>query len=173
MKVAVGSKNPVKFLAVKQAFRKVFPEEKIEWATFKADSQVPDQPFNEETIQGAKNRARHARAEHKADFGVGLEGGILEMDNKGFICGFVAVDWESGHGVGLCPGFQCPPRVLEELKRGGTELGKVIDRYTGEHNTKEKEGSVGFFTNGAITRKDLFYQATILALIPFKRQDLF
>ncbi len=55
MKILVGSKNPVKLNAVKEAFSLYF--ENIEIVSISVPSNVSDQPINEETYEGAKNRA--------------------------------------------------------------------------------------------------------------------
>ena len=54
MKILVGSKNPVKIEAVKEAFEKYYNE--VEVIGFSVESKVPTQPFNDETFLGAENR---------------------------------------------------------------------------------------------------------------------
>jgi len=88
IRVAVGTKNPCKIDAVKEAFRATFPTDcEIIIFPFSIASGVPDQPFGDsETKQGAMNRARGAYAEatkngNTVDFGVGLEGGIEIIKN--------------------------------------------------------------------------------------------
>ena len=55
MKILVGSKNPVKIEAVEETFLKYF--KKVEVIGIEVDSNVPNQPINEETFEGAENRA--------------------------------------------------------------------------------------------------------------------
>ncbi|MGH7203614.1 MAG: DUF84 family protein [Candidatus Levyibacteriota bacterium] len=51
--VAVGSENPVKIAAVKEAFEKVFPEQQFQIKGVAVQSGVSDQPMNdEESIKG-------------------------------------------------------------------------------------------------------------------------
>ena len=54
MKVLVGSRNPVKVEAVREAFAKYF--DPLEVIGLEVDPQVPPQPVNEETFAGVKNR---------------------------------------------------------------------------------------------------------------------
>jgi non-canonical (house-cleaning) NTP pyrophosphatase len=57
MKIIIGSKNPAKNQAVKNAF----PEKNVEFVSLDIPSGVSEQPFSdEETITGAKNRAVNA-----------------------------------------------------------------------------------------------------------------
>jgi inosine/xanthosine triphosphatase len=77
-KVIIASKNPVKINAVKQGFKKMFPNTEFEFIDISVSSEVSDQPFgNDEIFQGAFNRATNAKKEvSNADYWVGVEGGI-------------------------------------------------------------------------------------------------
>ena len=55
MKILVGSQNPVKIEATKEAFSTYFG--KVEVRGIKVDSKVSNQPTNDETFHGARNRA--------------------------------------------------------------------------------------------------------------------
>ena len=60
LSVAVGSANPVKLAAARAVLAWAAPGATVESVT--VPSGVPDQPFgDEETITGARNRARAAR----------------------------------------------------------------------------------------------------------------
>ncbi len=37
---------------------------------------------------------------------------------------------------------------------------------TGINNIKQKDGAIGFFTDGILTRTSVYHQALILALVP-------
>lgn len=81
-KAAVGSKNRAKVHAVQD----VLIQEYIEVVSVAALSQVAAQPFSDdETKEGAVNRARGALDATEADFGFGLEG--VSQNGKGrFTC---------------------------------------------------------------------------------------
>ncbi len=176
IKVLVGSRNPVKIEAVRESFVKYFGE--VEVKGIAADSGVNPQPVNEETFKGAKNRALFLKNNNgdksaRADFYVGIEGGIAQLYNKWFALGIMCViDKEGKIGYGTSPLFELPGSVTEELLNG-TELGDVMDRLTGEGNTKQKGGAVGFFTRGVMDRKELYVHGLITALIPFLNKELF
>lgn len=71
--IAVGSKNKTKVNAV----RAVAPFADVQ--AVPASSNVRAQPFgDDETKQGAKNRAQGALLERGASVGIGLEGGVFE-----------------------------------------------------------------------------------------------
>ena len=58
MRVLVGSANPVKIAAVRDAFEPYFPGAVVEG--IETPSGVPAQPVGDETFTGAENRARDA-----------------------------------------------------------------------------------------------------------------
>ena len=175
-KVLVGSTNPVKIEAVRDSFLKFF--DGVEVFGINAQSGVNAQPVNEDTFTGAKNRASFLKDMDmneglKADFFVGIEGGISRQFEKWFALGVMCIiNSEGKTGYGTSPLFELPDSITEELL-DGTELGDVMDRLTGEGNTKQKGGAIGFFTKGIMDRKELYVQGLITALIPFLNEELY
>jgi len=173
-KVIIASKNPVKVNATKRAFESVFPAENFEFIGLQVPSFVSDQPMSdEETLEGAINRAENAKlARKEADFWVGIEGGIetngIDMDAFGWMIIL------SGSQVGQARSctFPLPPYVAKAVI-AGQELGHVNDAFFKMHNSKQGGGAVGSLTNNLVTRMDLYVQPLILALIPFRQADLF
>ena len=176
VKILVGSENPVKLQAVRQAFSNYFNISEI--MPVKVSSGVPDQPVNEQTFQGAENRAKalfekNTREELNADFFVGIEGGIVQHHARWFELGAVCIIDKTGKkGFGTSPHFELPEDIVKELL-SGVELGDVMDRITGKNNTKQNAGSIGFFTKRVMCRKDFYNHGIVNALIPFVNQDLF
>ena len=176
MKVLVGSRNPVKIEATKEAFSKFF--DNIEVVGIEVDSKVSSQPINQETFEGAKNRAMELRKINKeknlgAKFFVGIEGGIIKLYSRWFAFGAVCIMDEKGRiGFGTSPHFELPASIVKHLLER-VELGKVMDRITGERNTKQKGGAIGFFTKNVMDRKSLYVSGLIVALIPFLNEGLF
>jgi len=92
LRIAVGSKNPCKLDAVRQAFERalvISPDSETEMKYefdlqgFDVESGVDHQPFgDDETLTGAKNRAKSAYLAYRKQedtfphFAVGLEGGL-------------------------------------------------------------------------------------------------
>lgn len=174
MIVAVGSKNPVKIEAVLLAFRAVFPKEN--WEVFGADvfSGVSDQPMSDaESIQGARNRARHAIKGLDADYGVGLEGGLQKIGDHHFDCGWiVVVDKNGNEGIGSTIKIMTPPRIMELIHQGN-ELGTANDVVFNKTNSKQAEGHFGLMTRNVITRTYGYRDGTISALSRFVHPQLF
>ena len=176
MKILTGSKNPVKVEAVREAFSHYFDD--ITVIGIPVQSNVAGQPFNEETFEGAHNRAlslRKINTERRMNgqFFIGLEGGVLNCYSRLFVFGAVCiVDFTGRVGFGGSPLFEIPSHVSSRLA-DGTELGDIIDEIMGDRNTKQKEGAIGLFSRGIIKRKDLYTSAVVCALVPFLNADLF
>lgn len=172
MKVAVGSQNPVKIEAAKNAFEKVFGRCEVVGAS--VPSGVADMPLSfKEAIKGAKNRAKLAIGELGADFGVGLEGGFEETVAGTFLCGVVAVVDKKGRwGFGKGSGILMPQKIVAKVKKG-KELGVVMDELTGQENIKQHEGTTGYLTKNLVPRAQGFENTVIYALSRFIRPELF
>jgi len=172
VRVAVGTKNPIKITAVREVFDDLFKDEKTEVLGILVDSAVPIQPFGEEVITGAVNRALKSLKSGNADYGIGIEGGVFPLGNKWYNLGFVAiVDKKGTIGTGTSGWFECPEPILRKLK-SGEELGTVMDRLTGRRGTKREEGAVGIFTRKKVTRKEFYKHGLYMALIPFLNDRL-
>jgi inosine/xanthosine triphosphatase len=173
-KIVVGSLNPVKIKAVKNAFQKMFLENEFECIGISVPSGVSDQPMSDaETLQGAQNRAENI-LEHSndADFYIGIEGGIEHLEEE--MHAFAWVYIKSGNRIGKSRTgtFQLPKKVIE-LVNQGEELGIANDIIFGKNNSKQKSGAVGILTDDLIDRTEYYTEAVILALIPFKNPKLY
>jgi inosine/xanthosine triphosphatase len=152
MKIIIGSKNPAKIMAVKNAF----PED-IEIISLDIPSGVRDQPFSdEETIKGAINRAMNSLHAALGDIGIGLEGGVQETTQGLFICNWGALVSNNMEPIIAGGARILLPEEIANRLRNGEELGPVMDDYAKIQNVRKHEGAVGIFTNGLINRVDMF-----------------
>ena len=173
-KIAVASHNPVKLLAARKAFERIFPQENFTVGGLSVPSGVPDQPMSvRETMAGAKNRASKARAaQPEADYWVGIEGGV-EDSRLGMAC-FARVHVlgrDGREGLGQSAVFYLP-REVAALVRQGMELGRADDRVFGRDNSKQANGAIGILTDDVIDREAYYTHAMIMALVPFKNPAL-
>ena len=164
--IAVGSTNPVKLAAVRAVLGQVYPE--ANFAALEVPSQVPEQPWgDEQTRRGAFNRANHALQHLKADFGVGLEGGLIETEVGLLTCAWcVLVDGSGKVGYGGGVHILLPPIVADILQEHG-ELGPAMDALVNEEDTKRGRGAVGILTNGLTSRQAAYEQLVAMAAAPF------
>lgn len=172
--IVVASTNPVKLEAARRGFARMFPGESFTFEAFKTSSGVADQPkTNRETITGARNRAENAaRLAPHADFWVGIEGGVEPEGEDLSAFAWVVVLSREQSGRGRSATFYLPDRVAR-LVHEGKELGEADDIVFGRTNSKQENGAVGLLTDDAIDRAELYEQAVVMALIPFKNPQFY
>jgi inosine/xanthosine triphosphatase len=167
IRVAVGSTNPVKVGATRAVVTRLVAAAEVE--SVAVPSGVPDQPWgDDETIRGAVARAHAARAALDADWGVGIEGGVIDDGGTTVrTCAWAAIVGRNGReSVGGSLSLELPPRVAA-LVRGGMELGHAMDAMTGQRNVKQGVGAVGILTAGLVTRQGAYETLVAYALVPF------
>jgi inosine/xanthosine triphosphatase len=172
--VVIASTNPVKIQAVSSGFQRMFPREQFEFVMASAPSGVSDQPASDaETLHGALNRAANvAASQPQAEYWVGVEGGIEELDGEMAAFAWIVVRSKQQCGKGRTGAFFLPPAV-SELVRQGKELGEADDIVFGRSNSKQDNGAIGLLTGDVIDRAQLYEPAVVMALIPFKNPDLY
>lgn len=153
MKIIIGSNNPAKVAAVKNAFH----YQQTEFLSLDIASCVSEQPFSdEETIKGAINRAVGALEMGNGDIGIGLEGGVQETSHGLLLCNWGALASKNVEPI-IAGGarFLLPLEIAERL-RAGEELGPIMDDFAKKENVRKNEGAVGILTNGLINRSEMF-----------------
>ena len=179
LRVAVGSKNPVKLAAVRQAFFRAFPDRPLVCVGHDVPSGVSDQPWGrDETGRGAQHRAFGAqRAETGADYAVGIEGGVVDEVGLRSVA-YVAIrrGRDLRISVEQTASFALPPRVARLLRgqepgHGKLELGAACDLVFNETNSKQRGGTVGAVTCGLLDRTTYYEHAIVCALAPFLHDD--
>jgi inosine/xanthosine triphosphatase len=175
LSIVVGSKNPVKISAAKEALSLVFTDTTVTSFGVSAPSGVPDQPMNdEETKVGAINRALHCREHHQADFYMTMEGGVHLFDFGPATFAYVAIVDNVRQAPSIGRGAILPlPMSVYEALQAGEELGHVMDRLFHTDNIKQKGGAVGLLTNNVATRQSNYAQALIMAMAPFLHPKFF
>lgn len=173
-RVIVASGNPVKIKATKAAFKKVFPDERIVVEGVMVNSGINEQPMgDEDTYKGAFNRACNAKKKtERADYWVGIEGGIDVKDSEMFTYTWMVVISKDKLGRARSGSFFLPNRISKLIKKG-IELGEADDIVFGRSNSKQKNGAVGLLTGNVLTRTSFYETAIVLALIPFKNPKLY
>jgi len=188
--IIVASNNPVKIDAARLGFEAMFAGDEYHFQGVDVPSGVSHQPQTDaETLTGARTRAENARTERpEADFWVGIEGGVEDRGMKGEIMGkgekergedggmhafaWVVVLGRDLYGEARTGTFQLPLEVTR-LVREGVELGHADDIVFQRNNSKQKDGAIGILTDGLIDRTAYYAHAVMLALVPFKKRELY
>ena len=173
MHFAIGTTNIPKSEAIEHVLTS---SPYTQWATFsnhRVESWVPDQPTTlEEIRRGAKNRAKNSRGENpSAEYLVGMEGGVyrdFEWENY-WLIGVVYIEdakWE-WHFDYSCH-LEVPEIVAEKLFDGQNKtLNEVMTSLGEDENGSQMWWSFAAFSDGMISRRDSFVQATECAIAPF------
>lgn len=155
MEFIIGSMNQAKVEATQKVVKEHYPHAIVHARP--SDSGVSAQPIGDtETITGAINRAQEVRTKAPNVIGIGLEGGVRKLGNALYICNWGALETPEGQLI-TAGGAQIPlPSVIAKEIENGKELGPVIDQYFNQNQLRQREGAMGMFTAGAITRVELF-----------------
>ncbi len=177
--VAIGSKNRAKVEGVRRAFTHLFP--KSEFRKLDLTKRVKIQPMSlDETVEGARLRAGFAIEEEDADYGVGVEAGIIKLtegeDGRRFFLNVqIAAVVDSAHHLsfGSSSGFPIPSRFVSLLENTNVELDKFAHELTGARKISEEEGVVYHLSKGRLSRVDMTEQCVSMALMPWSNKGIF
>ena len=177
MKINVGSKNQVKIQAVKETIQNYIFLRSSQVNGFEVQSNVSDQPKSlEETIEGAKNRAKNSFQNCNLSFGI--EGGLFKVPHtkSGYmeICACVIFDGKTFH-LGMSSAFEFPKKVMDLILNKGFDTSKAMfeSGLTQNKNIGSDIGAIGFLTKGRLNRKGLTQQAIVNALIHLENPELY
>lgn len=172
--IYVGTGNPAKRDAAERVFARVFPEEQWEVRSVEVDTDVPEQPFEGDVARGARERARAAAQWGDADYGVGVEAGLIwhETLDVYFDVQYAVVVDRDGHATaGHGPGFVYPPSVVETVVNGRRTVGEAMAELSGIAEIGQRMGAIGYLSRGHMDRTVLTEQAILMALVPRLRQE--
>lgn len=174
MLVAVGSINPIKIESVRLAFSAVWPDRDWTVKGIDVESGVSAQPMSDtESMTGARNRAVKSLIGLKADFGVGLEGGLQKIDDRWLECGWIIVVDKAGYeSIGSTIKMSVPKKIMG-LIDAGKELGEACDIVFNKVNSKQSDGYFGLMSDNLITRTEGYKDGVIAALAGFIHQTLY
>ncbi len=167
MLVVVGSRNPAKVKGTALAFRSAFKGVRVRGMD--APSKVGSQPLGwDRTLLGATNRAQTAIQKTGADFGVGIEAGIVSLDDEHVNLQLaVVIDRKGRYSIGSSAGFMIPGRFAKEMHSGGLELEHFAKELTGAEKILEQHGVVYHLTKRKVSRVDMTEQCVTMALVPW------
>lgn len=174
MKIIIATENPGKIKGAQEAFAEYFKEFEIEAVGVNSD--VSEEPVNDEIYQGASNRVKNVRKiaqeqGKEADYYIAIESGITNTIGEWTIINIAVIEDKDGFkSWGTSSGFPVPNQYVEEIIQ--TDLGKVMDRIFNKTELRAQKGGIDLLTKGKISRIDLTKQAFIMALTQFMNGDI-
>lgn len=167
MKAIIATKNQGKIEGEKKALEHYF--EDVEVIGIPADSEVGDQPVNDEIYRGAKNRVKNLRkycVENKisADMYLSVESGIHNTLGRWMVTNIAVIERDDGlESFGTSPSFPVPDNLVDEII--STDLSKVMDKvFTVDRDRHNHGGGIQLLTKSVISRIDLTEFAFVMAL---------
>ena len=169
MKALIGTNNPGKIKGATEALSQFF--EDVEVIGVSVPSNVPDQPVNKETFEGARNRVNNLISHAKensidADFFMGIESGLCNEYGSWQIMNFAVIKDKNGYeSTATSASFPVPTKYIEDIKTKG--FGPVVDSILNTDNIRNSVGGINYLTHETISRIDLTKEAFTMALTPF------
>jgi len=180
--VAVGSTRGPKVEAVRRVLAQLGDRASdlagAEIVALDVTPDAPPMPLSlDELLDGARSRAHLAiealEAQHrKADFAIGLEGGIDlrradPLGRRGFLMSwaYVTDGRRAAHGCGGA--IEVPRSLLDRVVTDGIELAEAVDAFAREHDVRSRQWAWGVLSGGLFDRTRSFEIALINALAPF------
>lgn len=176
MLIHVGSKNPTKINGVKNILAKSEEYKDAEIVGIDAKVEEFGHPKTlEETITGAKERAKNVF--NGAKLGFGIESGLFPVESakSGYLETTVCAiyDGEQFH-LGIAPAFEWPKGMTELILAGqdGSQAFKAMG-LTSHEKIGTAKGAIFELTQGKIDRTKLNELAVTMSLIHLENPDLY
>jgi len=169
MEVLIASKNPGKIEGAKLAFAgysDVFSDVTVTGIGVPSD--VPDEPVNEQIMQGAMNRVANLKKyaldnDISADLYVAVESGITNQLGTWFIVNMACIEDNMGkRSFGTSSGFPVPDCYVDEVI--SSDLSVLMEKIFLEKDLRSSKGGISYLTHGNISRIDLTKEAFCMAL---------
>lgn len=174
MKVFIGTKNQAKIEGVKRASENYFDE--VEIQGIPVESNVSEQPVNEEIYIGAKNRVKNLKKyaqenNLRADLYLVIESGINNSLGEWMITNIAVIEDNSDfESYGTSPSFSVPNRLVQDVIN--TDLNQVMNAIFEKDDERHNHGGgIQLLTHNKISRIDLTEIAFIMALTKYINEE--
>ncbi len=164
MKFIVGTKNAQKVSVVKRVVADIVKDYVLVEA-IDIPSLVPDTPYNEETKQGAYNRARQLVKSHASAYCIGLESGLVERYDLLFEEAWACVCYKNQVYYGYSSGLVIPEYVRQKMEELNLEHGPTMNHIRGELGQFDDRDTWGTYSGKAILRTISIEEALRNALV--------
>ena len=174
MKVLIATKNQGKIEGAKRALLNYF--DNVEIVGIPVESNVGEQPVNDDIYIGAKNRVRNLKEYAQgnnidADLFLSIESGINNVLGRWMITNIAVIeDNNNFESYGTSPSFPVPDRLVKDIIN--TDFSQVINKvFTKDDERHNKGGGIQLLTHAKISRIDLTEMAFIMALTKYINEE--
>ena len=160
MKIALGSKSDKKYNALVSSLDLLNINDYV-IDCYKVDSNVSDNPINDETLLGAKNRNNNLK-ELNIDYDmlVSIEAGFTKEDDNYYVDTYCVVNYKDNDYIGMSSRLRITDKVFNYVKEGNV-LHLLVQRLQGSHTD---DGVVGYLSNGNLKRSEVEVESVVRAL---------
>ncbi len=134
MKFILGTQSQRKKKSVEKVLKQLLPDQNVEVINFAAESGVSETPWEQETFDGARNRAK-ACINEDADYYIGLESGLVKRYGHVYEEAWACIlNKDHKEYFGYSSGLKVPDYItkkMESLKLKHWEVMKFLEE---EHN---------------------------------------
>lgn len=174
MRVLVGTKNQGKIEGAKRALERYF--DNVEIVGVPVESNVNEQPVNDEIYTGARNRVKNLKKHAKenninAELYLAIESGINNSLGRWMITNIAIIeDNNEFESYGTSPSFPVPDRFVDDIIN--TDLSQVMNKiFEKDEERHNKGGGIQLLTHNEISRIDLTEMAFVMALTKYINGD--
>lgn len=172
MKIIVGTKNQKKIDVALRVFESVLNVDNAVVEGRDAQSGVPEVPHDQETYQGAYNRATECYKQSDADYYIGLESGLVERYGNMFEEAWATVISHDGtEYVGYSSGLMLPKAVTDRMNAGEMH-NEIMAYFDKEFNSPDDNRDTwSRYTGGNISRQVSLEEAIRNAVIQIPHSE--
>jgi len=172
MNVYVATRNRTKLRAVRAVFAEWHRGVEVTVGAVDPPAGLPEQPLGDDVARGAIARAEAGLARSDADFGVGVEAGLIRLPGtdawlSGQVC--AVADREGRIFLGLGPGYELP-EGLRATVLAGTPLREAL-RLGLSVDDADDRGAIYHLSDGRLDRYRITLDAVRMALLPNERRQ--
>jgi len=166
MNVYVATRNRIKLRAVRDAWEEWHRDVEANVGAVDPPAGLPEQPLGDDVARGAIARAKEGMTPSDADFGVGIEAGLIRLPGTDawLSCQVCAIVDRAGRiSLGTGPGYALP----EELRAAvlaGTPLREAL-RISPSIDGTEDRGAIHPLSDGRLDRYGITLDAVRMALV--------
>jgi inosine/xanthosine triphosphatase len=166
MKIVIGTKNQKKIDVTLSVFKSVLSIEDVAVEGRNAQSGVPEAPYDQQTYQGAYNRAVECYKEDDADFYIGIESGLVERYGNIFEEAWaVVISHDGTETIGYSSGLMLPKAVVDRMN-AGQKHNEIMAHFDKVFNLPDDNRDTwSRYTGGNISRQVSLEEALRNALI--------
>ena len=166
IKIVVGSASKRKIEIVSKVIHEIIKNEIIMIEGYGAISGVPETPYDQQTFDGARNRANGSKENvPNADLYIGIESGLVERYGHIYEetwC--VIVTKDGGEFYGYSSGLKVPDYIMKRMDELNLPHSEVMVILEEEYNLPDSE-TWGNYSGGMIAREVSLAEALRNALI--------